>query len=272
MKAVVAFAAALCLVAPSIGAAVDEAPLPTPRPRPPVERPAAAPADRLPAAPATAPVVQVGPAPAGAADAPASGAAHRTACPSLLEGRVKGRYTEPIAEGDCGAQAPLAIAALGETRLATEAIMTCAMAESLANLAAEAQAIARETMGAALVGFDAGSGYECRRRNRADTGKLSEHAFANAFDILGFRFANGKAAVVERDWPHLPQLPADGEPRPAPLGRAQTPEARFLARIHAAACKRFTTVLGPDADASHRNHFHFDLGCHGRDCTYTICQ
>ena len=34
---------------------------------------------------------------------------------------------------------------------------------------------------------------------------------------------------------------------------------RFLRDIHTAACKRFGTVLGPEANEAHRNHFHLDM-------------
>jgi hypothetical protein len=37
------------------------------------------------------------------------------------------------------------------------------------------------------------------------------------------------------------------------------PEAAFLRRLHKGACGTFGTVLGPDANEAHRNHFHFDL-------------
>jgi hypothetical protein len=30
--------------------------------------------------------------------------------------------------------------------------------------------------------------------------------------------------------------------------------------IHASACKRFGTVLSPDYNAAHRNHFHLEIG------------
>ena len=36
-------------------------------------------------------------------------------------------------------------------------------------------------------------------------------------------------------------------------------ECRFLHRLHQAACGIFSTVLGPEANEFHRNHFHFDL-------------
>jgi hypothetical protein len=37
------------------------------------------------------------------------------------------------------------------------------------------------------------------------------------------------------------------------------PEAAFLRRLHQGACGTFGTVLGPEANEAHRNHFHFDL-------------
>jgi hypothetical protein len=38
-----------------------------------------------------------------------------------------------------------------------------------------------------------------------------------------------------------------------------TSEMVFLRRLHKGACGPFGTVLGPDANEAHRNHFHFDL-------------
>ena len=37
----------------------------------------------------------------------------------------------------------------------------------------------------------------------------------------------------------------------------------FLRAMHASACRRFGTVLGPEANEAHRNHFHFDLAERG---------
>ena len=42
---------------------------------------------------------------------------------------------------------------------------------------------------------------------------------------------------------------------PAP----STPEAKFVHAIHEAACKMFGTVLGPEANDAHKDHFHLDL-------------
>jgi len=42
---------------------------------------------------------------------------------------------------------------------------------------------------------------------------------------------------------------------------SEDPQVRgFLRALHRAACARFSVVLGPDANAFHRDHFHFDMG------------
>jgi hypothetical protein len=46
------------------------------------------------------------------------------------------------------------------------------------------------------------------------------------------------------------------------------PEQRFLKRIHQEACGLFDTVLGPDANKDHRNHFHLDLAERSRRSSY----
>lgn len=41
--------------------------------------------------------------------------------------------------------------------------------------------------------------------------------------------------------------------------RAPSPTSRFLKGAHTAACGVFTTVLGPEANNAHKDHFHLDL-------------
>ena len=45
-------------------------------------------------------------------------------------------------------------------------------------------------------------------------------------------------------------------------------ESAFLRRLHKGACGTFTTVLGPDANEAHRNHFHFDLATRKRGSAF----
>ena len=40
-------------------------------------------------------------------------------------------------------------------------------------------------------------------------------------------------------------------------------ERAFLRTIHASACKRFGTVLGPEYNAAHRDHLHVDMSGQG---------
>ncbi len=51
--------------------------------------------------------------------------------------------------------------------------------------------------------------------------------------------------------------PAASATEPAPASGDRY--TRFLREIHAAACGRFGTVLGPEANNAHRNHFHVDM-------------
>jgi hypothetical protein len=50
---------------------------------------------------------------------------------------------------------------------------------------------------------------------------------------------------------------------------AASAEGDFLRRLHKGACATFGTVLGPEANEAHRDHFHFDLA-HRRRSAY--CQ
>lgn len=49
----------------------------------------------------------------------------------------------------------------------------------------------------------------------------------------------------------------------APVGGVEalkpTTATAFLTSLHQGACREFETVLGPEANEAHRNHFHFDL-------------
>ena len=52
-----------------------------------------------------------------------------------------------------------------------------------------------------------------------------------------------------------PKPQAGTEPNPAALNGKMD----FLRGAHRAACKIFGTVLGPEANNAHKNHFHVDM-------------
>lgn len=44
-----------------------------------------------------------------------------------------------------------------------------------------------------------------------------------------------------------------------PMIASPSVRQKFLRRIHAGACRTFSTILGPEANEAHRNHFHVDM-------------
>ena len=88
--------------------------------------------------------------------------------------------------------------------------------------------------------------YSCRRLYGRDQGAWSEHARANAVDIGGFVLADGRRISVARDW------------------RDEGPRGRFLRDVRDGGCALFATVLSPDYNRAHSDHFHFDQAERGR--------
>lgn len=52
---------------------------------------------------------------------------------------------------------------------------------------------------------------------------------------------------------------AHAEPAERPSATGAEARRQFLHKLHQTACRRFGTVLGPEANNAHRNHFHLDL-------------
>lgn len=233
----------------------EEEETPLPRPRPDEAEDAAEPAaEAEPEAPE--PAAEDG---AESAATPQPDRVYQTACPALLSGIVVGEMLPPIAEGICGERSPLVITALNangrEIALSSPVTTNCAMAGALADWAGEVDAYANAALDSPIATLNTGTSMMCRNRNGGHEGFVSEHGFANALDLVGFTLVDGRSIAVEADW-----LPASA------------PEGRLLRQAHGAACGRFTTVLGPEANAEHEDHLHFDLGCHGQTCTAQICE
>jgi hypothetical protein len=60
-----------------------------------------------------------------------------------------------------------------------------------------------------------------------------------------------------------------GGPKEADTAMALNANATFLRAIHKAACAIFSTVLGPDANRAHKNHFHLDMA---KRTSANICE
>jgi hypothetical protein len=119
--------------------------------------------------------------------------------------------------------------------------VTCPLANTFAGWARfGVDRAARQILGSPLVKIETMGSYNCR--NVAGSAKRSAHATANAIDVSGFVLADGRRITVRDDW-------HGGSPS----------ERRFLQVIHASACKRFGTVLSPDYNAAHHDHFHVEM-------------
>jgi hypothetical protein len=192
-------------------------------------------------------------------EAPKPPRVYQSACPAVLLGQVEAKAMPPIADNQCGAQSPLSLTAvLANGRMVPVSggvTTTCGMASALPGWieAIDSYLFAKENTRIAEVMV--GTSYMCRNVNNASEGDLSFHAFADAMDVIGFKLEDGRTVTVESGW-----------------GDALSAEGRLLRFAHDNACAHFTTTLGPEANALHRDHLHIDLGCHGKTCTARMCE
>ncbi len=120
--------------------------------------------------------------------------------------------------------------------------MTCPLAANFTAWAQHAvRPAAKQYLGSDVVRIETMGTYSCRNINGGRSDKLSQHAFGNAIDISAFVLRDGRRVSVLNGW------------------RGAKSEQEFLRRLHQSACKRFGTVLGPDYNSAHANHFHFDM-------------
>lgn len=125
-------------------------------------------------------------------------------------------------------------------------VTSCPVAAALALWERDVlQPAARKHFGRPVTAIIHAGSYSCRRLYGRSEGRFSEHASANAFDVLGFRLADGRVISVLHGWP------GDG------------PQAAFLRDVRDGACRLFATVLSPDYNAAHADHLHFDQARRG---------
>ena len=157
----------------------------------------------------------------------------------------------PISSGQCGAPLPLKVTALAGVALPQSATLTCIAAEALARWTTEVEVAAERELKSPLRAVVIGTSYECRGQNHDVDAKLSEHAFANGIDVMGFGI-EGRA------------------PLSVAAQAAGSDEGRFLDAVRARACAFFRTVLGPGSNAAHANHLHLDE--RERNAGHRLCQ
>ncbi len=123
-----------------------------------------------------------------------------------------------------------------------EANMQCPLSVATYLWTREIGIIAKDRYGVGLAKIHHMGTYSCRRQNGNNSGRWSEHAFANAWDVTGFELEDGHLVTVLKHWDTVDR------------------DAAFLRDIREAACKIFRVTLSPDFNTAHRDHFHVDMG------------
>lgn len=172
------------------------------------------------------------------------------ACRSLLT-QAGVRFTALPArrDGQCGYQDAVRLTDGGARSTALSPAnlgISCPVAAALAmwewNVLVPA---ARRHFDARVARIDHYGSYSCRRLYGREGGAWSEHSTADAIDIAGFRLSDGTRISLARDW------------------QGGGTKAAFLREVRDGACRLFATVLSPDYNAAHRDHFHLDQAARG---------
>jgi hypothetical protein len=167
-------------------------------------------------------------------------------CLSAL-GQMGAQYT-PVADryidGGCHILGSVQLASLlaDHSTLAVTNLgpVTCEVSQAFAGWARYGvDRAARQMLGSGLRSIETFGSFSCR--DVAGTGRRSAHAHAGAIDVSGFVLEDGRRVVVREAW-----------------HGANPQERAFLRAVQASACRRFGTVLGPDYNAAHADHFHLE--------------
>lgn len=177
----------------------------------------------------------------------------------LQERRITFSVKDQISdEKGCIVERPLAVTNLsGGIALSSEMTLRCevvlAMDDWTKNIVRPS---AKLHLGQDITLLKTSTSYHCRTRNNKPGGKISEHGFANGVDITGFELEDETVINVSSSVDTLTDK--------------QVSVSNFRAAVRAGACAYFTTVLGPGTNATHQDHFHFDLAY--RKSGYRLCE
>ena len=154
-----------------------------------------------------------------------------------IQGEVIGFVPGRIS--DCGIENAVRVRSVSGIGLSQEAIMDCTTAKTFKRWVDTGMKPAVGHYRGGVVQLRVAAHYACRGRNNQAGARISEHGKGRAIDISGFRMRDGTEITVLDGW-----------------GRRDT--GAILREMHSRACGVFGTVLGPDSDRFHADHFHFD--------------
>lgn len=118
---------------------------------------------------------------------------------------------------------------------------TCAVSAGLLRwLRQVVQPEAKREFGSRVVAIEHLGTFACRKMRNDRFDRMSEHATGNAIDVSAFVLADGRRITVLQGW------------------KQGGSHAAFLRKVRDGACGPFGTVLSPDYNAAHADHFHLD--------------
>ncbi|WP_299368889.1 extensin family protein [uncultured Tateyamaria sp.] len=138
----------------------------------------------------------------------------------------------------CGIADAVRLRSVSGVTLSQPALMDCNTAKALKTWTNKGAKPALRRVGGGLASYRVAAHYACRTRNNQPGARISEHGKGRAIDISAFTMKDGTRLTVLNDW--------------------NSRHGRALKSMHKAACGPFGTVLGPNSDRFHRDHFHFD--------------
>lgn len=147
-----------------------------------------------------------------------------------IPGRIQG----------CGIAEPVRLREVDGITLSAPATLTCDTAHALQAWVQGSLVPTVGRTGGGVRSLRVVASYACRTRNNQPGARVSEHGRGNAIDIAGIGLANGSELTVLTGW-------------------RDRRDGRILRQVHSGACGPFGTVLGPNSDRFHQDHFHFDV-------------
>jgi hypothetical protein len=153
-----------------------------------------------------------------------------------IQGDVIGRVPGKL--NGCGIQDAVRVRSVAGISLSQQSVMDCDTAKALKSWLNKGAKPAVGSKGGGLSGLKVAAHYSCRTRNNRPGGKISEHGKGRAIDISGLILNDGRTISVLKGW--------------------HNSDSKTMRRAHKTACGPFGTVLGPNADRYHQDHFHFD--------------
>ncbi|SFR58487.1 extensin family protein [Litoreibacter janthinus] len=154
---------------------------------------------------------------------------------------IRGEKIGPIPAklNGCGLNNGVKVTEVSGVALTQHAKIDCNTAKALRSWVENGVKPAVGRRGGGVKSIQVVAHYACRTRNNQKGAKVSEHGRGRAVDIAAINLKDGSSMTVLKGWRSAQNGPA-------------------LKRMHKAACGPFGTVLGPNANRFHQDHFHFD--------------